>query len=404
MTGRSGGEEYLHQLVRHLAGVGEQLTLATMSCPHPSAGFPCPTAQEISSYEATCGYAVQKIQNTTYGTGRWITQSALFANIRIAWDLYRLARRTQAQYMVFNQGIFLCTAGWLAAFAARIPVVQVVHHLPSDLGPGLRGILRKWLLRFNHRRVNLNVCVSRATEHEVGDFVKSRCLITAVIPNSIDIDAIQEWGRDASAGKRELKSFRGRRYPADSGPFILTVAWLSRNKGIHLVINAMERILHEYPEARYVVAGDGSYRAELERIAKSVLPASQRGAVTFLGWVSDDEKYALYDACDLYVMPSSEEGFGLVYAEAAAFGKPSVGCDVMGVPEAIAHEETGLLVPPNDADAVADAVLRLLRDDDERSRMGSAARKLVESMGTWEDRAKQFQQLMKELTRKRGKR
>ena len=76
----------------------------------------------------------------------------------------------------------------------------------------------------------------------------------------------------------------------------------------------------------------------------------------------------------------------------------------MGVPEAIADEETGLLVPPNDADAVAEAVLRLLRDDGERERMGAAARRRVETMGTWEDRAMQYQQLIRELTANRGKR
>ena len=151
------------------------------------------------------------------------------------------------------------------------------------------------------------------------------------------------------------------------------------------------------------MVGDGTYRSDLESIADSVLPADKREAVIFLGRVSDDKKYTLYEACDLFVMPSSEEGFGLVYAEAGAFGKPSIGCDVMGVPEAIAHEETGLLVPPNDADAVAEAILRLLRDDAERARMGAAARKRVESMGTWEDRARQYQQLIGELVSKRGK-
>ena len=174
-------------------------------------------------------------------------------------------------------------------------------------------------------------------------------------------------------------------------------------KGTSLVIRAMERVLQEYPDACYVVAGRGPDRLELDRKVKSLLPVSHRGSVIFLGWVSDDEKYALHEACDLFVMPSSEEGFGLVYAEAGAFRKPSIGCDVMGVPEAIAHGETGLLVPPNDADAVAEAILRLLRDDAERARMGAAARRRVESMGTWEDRARQYQQLIGDLVSKHRK-
>ena len=123
------------------------------------------------------------------------------------------------------------------------------------------------------------------------------------------------------------------------------------------------------------MAGDGLYRADLESTVKSVLPPSMQGAVTFLGKVSESEKFALYNACDVFAMPSSEEGFGLVFAEAGAFGKPVVGCDVMGVPEAVAHGQTGLLVPPSDADAVGSALLRLLRDENERARMGENGRR-----------------------------
>ncbi len=384
--------------------MGEDVTYVTTRCPHPHAPLLCPASAKIEQFEASCGYPIKRIQNTLLGSGRWLSLLVVLSRFSLIWNLHRMASRKRVEYIVVNQSTSLSVACWLVAKAARIPIIQIVHHLAADMGSGIGGRLRKWLIRLALRRVSVNVCVSNGTVSDVASFGRSDRVRTTVIPNALDLKAIDDWRGDAEVSGESAKLLQERGYPKGRRPVIFTVGRLYKHKGIHLVIRAMGRILNEFPETRYVVAGDGIYRSELESIAYSVLPASYREAVVFLGFVSDDEKYALYEACDLFVMPSSEEGFGLVYAEAGAFGKPSIGCDVMGVPEAIAHEETGLLVPPNDADAVAEAILRLLRNDTERARMGAAARQRVESMGTWEDRAREYQQLIGELTAKRGRR
>ena len=392
-----GGEVHCHQIARHLTCLGEDITYVAMSCPHPNRAIRCPAPEELEQFEAACGYPIERVHNKYLGSGRWKSPSALLARLRFLWDMHRVVRRRRVEYIVANQPASIATACCLAAKAARIPVIQIIHHMPGHMGSGLTGCWRKWLLYLSLRMADVNVCVSRATADDVINFASSKRIRTAVIHNAIDVDAVDAWREDGARASEAMSTLRDRGYPCGQRPLILTVARLVETKGIQWVIRAMPQVLSEYADARYVVAGDGPYRAELERMVEAVLPPPMRDAVTFLGAVSESEKFALYDACDVFAMPSAEEGFGLVYAEAGAFGKPVVGCDVMGVPEAVAHGETGLLVPPADVDAVGGAILRLLRDEKERVRMGRNGRRRVESMSSWRESARQYRQLIREL-------
>ena len=392
-----GGEMHAHQIAKHLTGLGEDITFFAVACPHPAQHVQCPEPQETEKFEATCGYPIKRVPGASLGSGWWNSPAPVLGRLRFVWDLYCVVRRQRAEYIVANQSPPVATACCLVAKAARIPVIHIVHHIPLQVSSGFAGRWRKWLLHFTLRAANVNVCVSRGTEADVTNFAGSKRVRTTVIPNAIDVEAVDAWREDGALASEAVSALRERGYPGGHPPLILTVARLAETKGVQWVIRAMPQVLSEYADARYVVAGDGPYRAELERTVEAVLPPPLRGAVTFLGTVSDSEKFALYDACDVFAMPSAEEGFGLVYGEAGAFGKPVVGCDVMGVPEAVAHGETGLLVPPADADAVAGAVLRLLRDENERARMGENGRRRVESMSSWRESARQYQQLIREL-------
>lgn len=394
-----GGEVHAHHIARQLARLGEDITFVATPCPHPTTQHAwCPEPQEMEQFEATCGYPIERVHGKSLGSGQWNSPSLALGRLRFVWDLYRAVRRRRAEYIVANQSPSMVAACCLVAKAARIPVVQTIHHMAPHTGPGLAGRRRKWLLHFNLRAANVNVCVSSATAADVTNFARSKRVRTTVIPNGVDVDAVDAWREDAALAGEAMGLLKERGYPGGHGPVILTVARLIEYKGIQWVIGAMPRILAEYAEARYVVAGDGPYRAELERTVKAVLPPPLRGAVTFLGQVSDSEKFALYDACDVFAMPSAVEGFGLVFAEAGAFGKPVVGCDVMGVPEAVSQGETGLLAPPADAGAVGGAILRLLRDENERTQMGAKGRRRVEAMSSWSESARQYLQLIRELT------
>lgn len=177
-----------------------------------------------------------------------------------------------------------------------------------------------------------------------------------------------------------------RRYGLDGGPWILTVARLDWHKGFDTVIRAFPAIRAAHPGARYAIAGSGSARPYFERVARE---SGIAGAIHFLGAVPEVDLPALYNAADLFVLASRRhdllvEGFGIAIAEASACGLAVVGGREAGLPDAVREGETGVLVDPYDAAAVAEAVIRLLDDVPLRRRLGDAGRRAVETYYNWD--------------------
>lgn len=158
-------------------------------------------------------------------------------------------------------------------------------------------------------------------------------------------------------------------------PALLTVARLAaseRYKGVDSVLRALPEVLREVTDLTYDVVGDGDDRYRLEALAQELGIADH---VRFRGSLRPDELAAAYRDCTFFVMPSSHEGFGIVFLEAALFGKPSIGGRHGGTPEVIEDGATGILVDREDVSEVATALIRLLSDEVERTRMGDAARR-----------------------------
>jgi glycosyltransferase involved in cell wall biosynthesis len=147
----------------------------------------------------------------------------------------------------------------------------------------------------------------------------------------------------------------------DETPVILTVGRLAateRYKGYDQIIRALPQVLREVPNAQYIVVGDGADRDRLEKLATDL---GVRYSVTFAGFVADEELCEYYNLCDLFAMPSSGEGFGIVYLEALACGKPVLAGNKDGSRDALADGELGLLVDPDDVDEIASETIRVLR-------------------------------------------
>jgi phosphatidylinositol alpha-1,6-mannosyltransferase len=144
-------------------------------------------------------------------------------------------------------------------------------------------------------------------------------------------------------------------------PILLTVGRLragERYKGHELIFAALPALRARFPGLVHVVAGDGDDRARLEACAAEL--AGDRDAVRFVGYVRDEDLPDLYRLADLFVMPSSEEGFGIVYLEAAACGLRVVGGAGGGSGDAVPDERIGVLVDPSDREGLIVAVTRLL--------------------------------------------
>jgi phosphatidylinositol alpha-1,6-mannosyltransferase len=186
---------------------------------------------------------------------------------------------------------------------------------------------------------------------------------------------------------RPLDSGRLRRKLGLEGrPVVLTIARLVGRKGVDTVLQALPAVQKAVPEAAYVVAGDGPEAESLRAMTRRL---GIERSVHFLGPVPDEDLPELYALGDVFAMPSRStppdvEGFGIVFLEAAACERPVVAARAGGIPDAVSDGTTGLLVPPDDPRALAEALAALLRDPARRAELGRRGRERVLAEFTWE--------------------
>jgi glycogen(starch) synthase len=170
--------------------------------------------------------------------------------------------------------------------------------------------------------------------------------------------------------------------PIPAGPpRILCLGRLVRSKGFDLALTAFASILSRMPDARLVLGGDGPERAALEQ---DIARLGLESAVELLGWVDPEEVPDLINRVTLVLIPSRDDGLPNVAKEAGLMARPVVATQVGGLPEVILHQDTGLLVKPNDPDALATAALHLLENPEEAARMGQSARARVQELFDFE--------------------
>jgi phosphatidyl-myo-inositol dimannoside synthase len=144
-------------------------------------------------------------------------------------------------------------------------------------------------------------------------------------------------------------------------PIILTVARLAgedRYKGYDRILAALPQIRAQIPDVHYLLVGKGDDRPRIER---AIADLQLQDCVTLAGFIPDAELCDHYNLCDVFAMPSKGEGFGIVYLEALACGKPTLGGDRDGAIDALCQGELGVLVNPDDVEAIAQALTQMLQ-------------------------------------------
>lgn len=199
------------------------------------------------------------------------------------------------------------------------------------------------------------------------------------------------------APPRSRADQRLRQMGLEDAPFLLTVCGLRVRKGVDLALRAFAAVAREHPRLRYVVVGDGSERATLLALAGE-LGVGDR--THFVGAIDEEAKLALFERCELFLMPNRRlpgdmEGFGIVFLEANVFGKPVIGGANGGVPDAVEHGRTGLLVDTALGVApVTDALRTLLGDPDYARRLGEQGRQRALTQFQWSQVASEFMQYL----------
>ena len=193
------------------------------------------------------------------------------------------------------------------------------------------------------------VAVSRHTARELAAVDARVALRTVIVPCAVR-------DRFHPGGGTEVR----RRLGVGRGPVLLTVARYTAGegyKGYDLVVRALPAILARRPDARYVLVGEGD---DLPRVRALACGLGVDHALIRAGAVSDEELPAWYNACDLFVMPSRGEGFGIVFIEALACGKPVIAGERDGARDALLDGRLGRMVDPDDPERLADAILEFV--------------------------------------------
>ncbi len=181
--------------------------------------------------------------------------------------------------------------------------------------------------------------------------------------------------------------------PLPEAPRVLFVGVLERYKAFDVLADAWRRVVDSVPEAVLHVVGQGTLAPVVRRLVDE-LP----GRVEWSPSLAAEEVAAALDSATLLVLPSRSEGMGRVVVEAAARGRAVVGSRVGGIPDVVADGETGILVPPDDAGALADALVRVLSDRALAERLGGEGRIRVEQwLATPEEYARRVRALVEKI-------
>lgn len=250
--------------------------------------------------------------------------------------------------------------GRLAAIGARVPcVVASVHNAYTRDRKLHRRMINYILSRFTDRVV----AVSESVRHDVMKYDHLPGDKVIVIRNGIDVEAFQS--RERSAVRSEFGI-------ADGVPVVGTVGRLTPQKGHHSLIEAFARLAPDFPAAVLMVVGEGPLKEDLQGYAGRLGVADR---VIFTGLRRDIPQ--LLAAMDVFVLPSLWEGMPNALIEAMASGKAAITTDFAFAREIVNSDRLGILVPPQDSNAIARSVASLLRDATRSKRLGEAARENV---------------------------
>jgi phosphatidylinositol alpha-1,6-mannosyltransferase len=295
-------------------------------------------------------------------------QSYLVPTRRLARQVDRLADRVGADVVVLDPALPL---GLLGPWLSR-PYWVVLHGaevtVPGRL-PGTRNLLRRVLRGAAH------VVAAGNYPAAEGERAAGRSLPTTVVAPGVDLARFRPLPPD------RIRQARVRFGLPAEGRVVVSVSRLVPRKGMDVLIQAAARLAPARPDLVVAIAGTGRDRKRLQGLV-----ARHEAPVRFLGRVSDDDLPALYGCADVFAMLCrnrwlglEQEGFGIVFLEAAACGVPSVAGDSGGVADAVVDGATGLVVRrPADVGAATLALARLLDDPGLRLRLGQAALRRAE--------------------------
>ena len=264
--------------------------------------------------------------------------------------------------------------GWLARALFRVPCTAYAYayeFLKYRRVPPMDTLIRRL-----YRSAERVVAISAYSYDNLVDFGVPAGHIVVAHPGARPPESVTQEAIDTLRHQLAL----------DEGPVILSAGRLIPRKRHADLVHAFARVLHEVPDAWLVIAGQGP---EMPHVSRLAMRLGIRDRVVLPGAVDDATLARLYALCTVFALPCGEdaagqvEGFGLVFTEANAYGKPVIGGRSGGVPDAIVDGETGLLIEPGNLDELTEAMSRLLKDPALAAALGEQGRARNERDLSW---------------------
>lgn len=355
------------------------ITLITLDYPPERGGVARYLGELVKSSEGEIGTVVVEQNCKLTGPGTVIPRE-FFWHAWPKWGpMIRVCLESKrSPYLIVSHVLPVGTAAMIARLLGGAPYVVICHGL--DVRMAATRPWKKFLARLVFIHASVVVANSESTAETIRQILKKELLV--LTPGVTEHRAIS---------REEARTRLG---IASDEEIILGVGRLIKRKGFDLLLEATER-LKDRERVRTVIVGDGTEAANLKQLAEHL-----KHPVQFVTDAHDEDVAAWYAAADIFCLPAREwandvEGFGIVYLEAASRGLPVVGTLTGGVTEAVVNGETGLLVPPDDIQALSDALRRLLEDPTVRQNLGTNGLKRAKQDFRWEDRWQRLKKALK---------
>lgn len=303
--------------------------------------------------------------------------------------------RLEGIQLVHAHGIACCVASALASLLAGRPaVITTIHNFPENKTPGLYRRLCFWLAKNLIKTNRKIICVSQ----KLRDFLSVSWNIDpekiALIHNGIDTSEILRLSKCKTATDD---------IPAKARPFILNISRLIPQKGVDTFIQAAKIVINHFSNSNnpghlplFLVAGDGPQREKLYSLAQKL---EMRDNLLFLGFKKNI--YSWINAADVVVLCSRSEGLGISLLESLCLKTPVIGSAVGGIPEIIVPNKTGILVPPDDCEALADAILFMLNNPQKAKAMAEDGYAIIMKKFSNEEMVARLEQVYLEVMKQK---
>jgi glycosyltransferase involved in cell wall biosynthesis len=256
-------------------------------------------------------------------------------------------------------------AGYRYAKKKNLPLIVTYH---GDWEESYGNILRKIGVAFNNKFLvdkilsYAQVIISPSKTYlKTSEFLRKYKEKVIVIPNGVNMNEFKvKYSKEECRNKLNL--------PIDEY-IVLFFGYLSPYKSPDILIKALSRILKYIPSVLLVFAGSGVMMDELKKLSAD-LGVDEN--VKFVGFIGKDQRSLYYKSADIFCLPSTmkTESFGIANLEAMSSGIPIVASNFGGIPDVVKDDENGLLIPPNDIDALVHAIIYLLKNNEIREKMG----------------------------------